>query len=56
MAKFLEDGVEMDTSSMTKEKLKEFIDKHQQVVDVLTHELRVRKMCEHKHQYNTYSN
>lgn len=55
MAKFLEDGVEMDTSSMTTEELKEFIDKYQQVVDVLTHELRVRKMCEHKHQYNTYS-
>ncbi|MGN1297450.1 MAG: hypothetical protein ACI4VH_03340 [Clostridia bacterium] len=53
MAKFLEGGVEMDTSSMTTEKLKEFIDKHQQIVDALTHEFCVRKMCEHKHRYKT---
>ena len=36
MAKFLEDGVEMDTSSMTTEKLKAFIDKDVQAVNKYT--------------------
>ena len=49
MAKFLEGSVEVDTSSMTTEELKEFIDKHQQVVDTLTHTIRLRKICEQKH-------
>jgi hypothetical protein len=52
MAKFLENSVEIDTSSMSTEELKEFRDNLQQVVDVLTHELRTRKIREHKHKTN----
>lgn len=53
MAKFLEVSVKVDTSSMTTEELEQCRNKLLTVVDSLTHEIRVRKMCECKHQYST---
>lgn len=53
MSNFLENSVKINTSSMTTEELEQFRNKLLDVVDTLTHEIRVRKMCEHKHRYNT---
>lgn len=51
MAKFLEGSVKVDTSSMTTEELEQFRNNLLRVVDSFTHEIRVRKVCAHKHQY-----
>lgn len=48
MTKLFEDIDKLDTSSMTTEELKEFIDNLQHIVDILTHKFRKRKICEHK--------
>ena len=42
-------GVKIDTSEMTLEELIESRDELQKVLDTLTHEIRSRKICEHKH-------
>ena len=45
----LKDASKIDTSSMTTKELINFRNAYQQVVDTLTHTIRLRKICEQKH-------
>ena len=49
MAKFFDGSVKIDISSMTTEELIKYRNNLQLIVDQLTHDIRIRKMCEHKH-------
>ena len=49
MAEILKDASKIDTSSMTTEELINHRNAYQQVVDTLTHTIRLRKICEQKH-------
>lgn len=46
MAEILKDASKIDTSSMTTEELINLRNAYQQVVDTLTHTIRLRKICE----------
>ncbi len=41
--------IKIDTSSMTIEELIENRNEYQKIADVLSHEITMRKICEHKH-------
>lgn len=49
MVEILKDASKIDTSSMTTKELIDFRNAYQQVVDTLTHTIRLRKICEQKH-------
>jgi len=51
MVEILKDASKIDTSSssMTTEELINLRNAYQQVVDTLTHTIRLRKICEQKH-------
>ena len=46
---FLEGTIKIDPSSMTIEELIENRNKYQKIVDILSHEITIRKICEHKY-------
>lgn len=49
MVEILKDASKIDTSSMTTEELINLRNAYQQVVDTLTHTIRLQKICEQKH-------